>query len=150
MFGLVVGALWRRRAQAALLFVLAVVATTGAAAAPVYIVGSIQSLAATALAGAPVPERVVAVDGHTDLSGDPAAALRSFHDQGSRELDLPGFTKTPSLGIQVSFDGGQGVAPAGRIDYRDDLCEHVSIQGACPTAAREIVLSQTLAAQLRV
>ncbi len=128
-----------------LLFVLAVVATTGAAAAPVYIVGSVQSLAAAAVDDSPNNERVVAVDTRQALSGNPTADLAAFRDRIIHEMSLPGFTTTSGLGLLVSYG-----SVAGRVDYREGLCDHVMIDGACPTAAGEIVLQRVFASKLAV
>jgi putative ABC transport system permease protein len=145
MLFLVLGALWRRRAQAVLLFVLAVVATAGAAAAPVYIVGSVQSLAASSVVGASTSERVVSADAHTELSGDPATDLRTFRAQVGPDLSLPGFAETAAVGLDASFG-----ERAGRIDYREDVCRHLTIEGACPSTANELVIPRSLAVALGV
>ncbi|MGE5828954.1 MAG: hypothetical protein ACM30G_11425, partial [Micromonosporaceae bacterium] len=141
MLSLVLGAIRRRWAQAALLFLVAAVAATGAAAAPSYIVASTQALAESAVSYAIPGERVVSADGRAPLGADPSDQLDAFTNQVRAAMALPGFESVADLRIS----GKVGAANAALV-YRDDACRHLLIEGACPAAPGEVAVNAALAA----
>ncbi len=143
MLGLLLAAIWRRRAQTVLLCLLAAVATGGAAAAPWYVLGTVQSLAASAVTSAHASETVVAVSAEQEIEGDPAADLAAFADRIGGELNLAGFVRIVGAGENAAIESGSG-----RLDYRDDVCAHLNVDGVCPSQAGEVLMDQAVAARL--
>ena len=143
MLRLVLATLWRRRAQSALLVVLAAVAATGAATAPGYVAASLQSLAAASVVDAAAGERVVEATNEEPIGDTLDRDLTTFAQRVGRELDLTGFT---------SVSGAAMVAVLAnelhQIAYRDDVCAHLAIDGACPRGPREVLLAEPFAARL--
>jgi putative ABC transport system permease protein len=150
--GLVLGAIARRRAQAALLFLLALVAATGAAAAPGYIIASTQTLAESAVTNASSAERVISVDenlswesasGPTPLAA--SAAMDRFFGLVPQRLVLPGFSTVEDARIAGRVGGLEAT-----LAYRQDACEHIVVEGACPRADGEVAVSLALAGAARL
>src|SRR5258705_6158504 len=145
MLAIIAAAIRRRPAQAVTLFLLAAVASGGAAAAPGYTVASSQSLAVASVADAHGNERLVGASGR--LTGDPdlGHAFDQFTSTVHRELVLPGFPTTEDLRVTATVSEKQ--AP---LAYREKVCDHLVIDGACPTAAGEVVIGAAQAESARV
>src|SRR4051794_883099 len=94
MFGLVMSALLARRAQAAWLLLLTVLAVAGAAAAPWYVVSAVESVAAADIAAATPRERVYVINGALRVIDPGASPLAAARDQLTGLLNLPGTTGT--------------------------------------------------------
>jgi putative ABC transport system permease protein len=149
---LVLGAIRRRRTQALLLFLLGAVAATVAAAAPAYIAASSQSLAASNAGSANTAERIVSVSGAVPFDGVPADQLDTLRSRVAQTMVLPGFRTVFDARLLGVASGGNATATnaAGAnttLAYRDGFCEQVVIDGRCPTAPGEVVLSPTLASK---
>ncbi len=97
MFGLILSAAATRRAVAVLLFALAV-ATTGAAAASVYIVGSGSRWAAAGADDASNAERILLANVARPSSTRPAEDIATSADQVvTATRSSPGFTATTGM-----------------------------------------------------
>ncbi|HEX6872615.1 MAG TPA: FtsX-like permease family protein [Micromonosporaceae bacterium] len=145
MLGLVLNALWRRRAQTALLLLLATVAAGGAATAPGYVLASVRSLAIASISDATRPERVVAVGTERELGASATTDLARFTEAVTRELGAGGFTQVAGADMVAVF--GNEIS---RIAYRDDVCAHISISGACPGRPGEVLVETTFAQRLSI
>ncbi|MER7272937.1 FtsX-like permease family protein [Dactylosporangium sp. NPDC000244] len=137
MLGLVLSALRARAAQAWAVFVLAVLLVTAAAAGPWFAAGAERRAAAADVAAAPAAERTISVRRQTNADGDPRSALAAYRDTVERLL--PG---TGLLGVTANMllDGADST-PRVSVAHRDDVCEHVRLDGRCPQAAGEVLVS---------
>ncbi|GIF67301.1 hypothetical protein Ais01nite_53360 [Asanoa ishikariensis] len=156
MFGVVRGALRARRAQAATVLVLTGLAVAVAAAAPWYVRAAERSVAVADVDGARSSELVVRIAGQVEgaiAAGGrvrPGADVVSEVDQQAGALvDVPGADSTVSL-----RETGAIVSELARVSlrvvYRDDMCEHLAVEGTCPRAAGEVLLSRRTAQALQV
>lgn len=141
MFVIIVAAIRRRPALAVTLFLLAAVASGGMAATPTYLVGSAQSMAAASVADARGDERLV--NATRKLSGEASlgTAFRDFTATMRRELVLPGFPTVADVRVAATMSDKPVF-----LAYRDGACDRLVIEGACPTAAGEVVIGAALAA----
>ncbi|SNT07927.1 FtsX-like permease family protein [Asanoa hainanensis] len=156
MFGVVRGALRARRAQAATVLVLTGLAVAVAAAAPWYVRAAERSVAVADVDGARSSELVVRVSGRVEGSIAAGGSVRpgadvvaEVEEQAGALVDVPGAESTVSLretGAIVSELARIGL----RVAYRDDMCEHLEIEGSCPRAAGEVLLSRRTAQALQV
>lgn len=140
MLAIIVAAIRRRPAQAITLFLLAAIASGGAAAAPAYIVGSAQSMAVASVAGARGDERLVSATRRLSGDSDLGASFGDFTATMRRELVLPGFPTVGDVRVTVAMAEDPAV-----LAYREKVCDRLVIDGACPTAAGEVVIGAALA-----
>jgi putative ABC transport system permease protein len=162
MFGLVLNALGARRAQAAALLLLTVLAAVGASAAPWFYTWGRASVAAADVAAAPAVQRVVVASGAVRYGAGAQSPIRLLRERIAQDLVIPGAqtvvgarmyaTMTPA-GDPQNLRPGQS-APAGSaglyLNYRDDICAQVRIQGTCPTNKGEVLIGRTVAQTLGI
>ncbi len=147
MFALIIGAVRTRTAQAVTVLVLTALAAAVAAAGPWYGVAASARAAAADVAAAPAGQRTVSVRKIVVTGGDPRAALDSF--AAAVRAELPVRDADPTLGLTQAMTvlvDGAGLTMG--VDYRDDLCGHVRLTGACPAAAAEAAMTRNTAQQL--
>ncbi|AGL19833.1 FtsX-like permease family protein [Actinoplanes sp. N902-109] len=151
MTGLVLAMLWRRRGQATVLALLAMLAVTAAVAAPAYLRAADRAVAAGQVATATTGERSLSLlktedDRRTQAGGDSL----DFASVGPALLTFPGFTNVyaaeyPTIGIDPD------VHYRTRFVYRQDVCSHLTmVAGRCAAAAGEVVLGQRTAQRLGI
>ncbi|GIE77678.1 hypothetical protein Aph02nite_36280 [Actinoplanes philippinensis] len=149
MFALVFGAVRTRAAQVLTILVLTALTAAVAAAGPWYGFAAVGTAADAYLDAAPPSQRTVTVTNRVDTRGDPAGALRQFAEQVRAGLPAgvgPGLT-----GISAAIN--LQIGPSGTnidLDFRDEFCQRVRLDGACPAAAREVALSHDAARVLGV
>ncbi|WP_045747086.1 FtsX-like permease family protein [Actinoplanes rectilineatus] len=150
MFALVAGAVRTRTAQVATILVLAAVATAVTAAAPWYAYAAAARAAATDIAAAPDGQRTLSVRQGAEIeSGDPGAVVEPFADRVRTRLPLP--TEDVALGMITPLAVSRGGTDVDvRLAYRDDFCEQVRIDGACPAARGEVAISRAAAQRLTI
>ncbi len=124
MLGLVLATLWRRRAQTALLMLLALVAASGAAMAPGYVLASLRELAAASVVDAAPAERVVEATVDSDVGSDLSTDLSRFANRVSGELGLPDFPFVTGASMVAVVD-----SLLYELAYREDVCAHLAIEG---------------------
>lgn len=149
MFRLVLSAILARRAQAAWLLVLTVLAVGAAAAAPWYLTSAVDSVAATDIAAATSRERVYVVRGTLRLSGPQSSPLAAAREKVASLLNLPGTTVTVGDHVDGTVRVGKEAVTL-PVAHREQVCEHLVIDGACPRGADQVILSETVAARLGV
>ncbi|GIF35715.1 FtsX-like permease family protein [Actinoplanes xinjiangensis] len=149
MFALVFGAVRTRAAQVLTILVLTVLAAAVAAAGPWYGFAAVNNAADAYLDAAPSSQRTVAVTSRLDTRGDPAGTLSRFADQV--RAGLPPGTGTGLKGLSASISVQTG-STSTTIDlaFRDEFCDRVRLDGACPASAGEVALSHDAARQLGV
>ncbi|MEU0561451.1 FtsX-like permease family protein [Dactylosporangium sp. NPDC006015] len=143
MLLLVLDALRRRPAQWLAVAALTALLCAIAAAGPQFAAAATARAAAADVAAAPAAQRILTVHRGTPVGRDPQGALAEFRADVERLLDS---STAPVLGLTrplTSVTGGfKRVAP---VAYRDGVCEHVRVSGACPAAAGEAMLSRRAA-----
>jgi putative ABC transport system permease protein len=145
MLNLIVSAIWRRRAEAAAVFLLGALAGTGAAAAAPYAAASSQRMAVAAVDSAPAAQRTVTTITHAKLTGDAPGILAGFADRVRATTVLTGFDEYAEARVTGQLrDIGVTLA------YRDHACAHLSIDGACPTQPDAVIVGSELADRLHV
>ncbi|GIF22030.1 hypothetical protein BJ973_002357 [Actinoplanes tereljensis] len=141
------GAVRRRTTQAALLTLLAAVAAAAATAGTWYGLTVAARAAGAEVTARPADQQVITVHQRAPTNGDPRLALDRLAATTRALLPLPGVT--PILGVvQDTFytDRLHGSARSGMpVAYRDDLCAHVRITGACPATPGTVVISADVA-----
>jgi hypothetical protein len=137
---------WRailaRRVPLATVLLLTSVAVAAAVAGPWYVLGAAESSADATVASAPAELRTLSVTRPLPLSGPPGDALSSFRASVERALPMPGLV--PVLGL---LQGGQVTPPSGAVTpvpvgYRDGVCAHLVVTGACTRSGGEALLSR--------
>jgi len=148
---LVLAALAARRAQTVALFALTVLAALGASAAPWYLSWAREAVAAADVAGAPLTQRVVVVNGTAQQSD--SSPLPQLRDKVAERLDVAGSVITVGARMFVSVhrdDPSPGVPASGvHVTYRDDMCRRLRVQGTCPAGTGpDVILSRDTAERL--
>ncbi|GAA3303660.1 hypothetical protein GCM10020218_101640 [Dactylosporangium vinaceum] len=153
VFGLVFSALRARAAQAGTVFVLGVLLVTAAAAGPWFAAGAALRAAEAGVEAAPAAERTISVRRATNADSDPESALAAYRDTVERLLPgrdpaVPGYVGVTADMLLERADGvaiGEAGPPKVSVAYREDLCAHLQVDGRCPAAAGEVLLSTTAA-----
>ncbi|WP_433205894.1 FtsX-like permease family protein [Dactylosporangium sp. CS-047395] len=149
MLRLVIGALRRRGAQSLAVFALAALFVAVAAAGPLFDAAAAERTSAADLARTTPVDRLLSVRRPVSTGSDPAGALGGFR-AAARDV-LPPPEGPVTLGLTQTL-----VAPVGGIGklvpiaYRDQACDHLRIDGACPAAPGEAVVSRAAAKVLEV
>ncbi|GIE88722.1 ABC transporter permease [Actinoplanes regularis] len=145
MFALVIGAVRARAAQVLTILVLATLASAVAVAGPWFAWASAGRAAAADLAAAGAAERVVSAVLDVNTQGEPAAALDVLGGRVRGALPVP--LSEPAAGLSVLLSVEQGPI---RVAYREGFCEHVRLDGPCPSAPGEAAISEETARRLGV
>ncbi|MEV4416492.1 FtsX-like permease family protein [Catellatospora sp. NPDC049609] len=162
MLRLVLGVLASRRSQAVTLAVLAVLAVAAGTAAPLYATAADRAAVAAELRAATPIERaitftadVAATDGHAaGLDTLRGQAREKVGDHGLSEVlgvSVPGTATvggTATGGTATGADATAGNPVQAPVTTRTGVCAHLVIDGACPAAAGEVVLSEPTAKRL--
>ena len=152
MIGLVWNAIRSRRAQAASIWALTLLAVGAAAATPWYALATREALAERAVAAAQASERFVIANTRPQEPGQPADPKQLAE------------TVRQATGLATGETAGETIAEYGlggrvvvsqtpwslAVNSRERLCEHALVEGACPTAAGQILIGQVTADQLRL
>src|SRR5262245_44306038 len=151
MLGLVLRALVARRAQAVWLGVLTALSVAGAAAAPWYHAAAVDLVTHSDIAAAAPNERAVLVSGRVNLAAqEPGTSpLPAAKAEVGELLDLP--ETNVIQGLQSLATVQHGAAKVSTLlAYRAGLCEHLIIEGDCPSGTGQVVISGPTATQLGV
>lgn len=149
MLGLIFRALASRRAATWTLLVLTLLAAGAAAAAPQYVVTSMAELAQARAEAAPINQRLLTTQ--TRIPGNVLTADRveRFAETVTEALPLPGLTRIGGLQIPGTASGPLGSTGSG-LFYRDGVCDHLIIDGACPARPGEALVGRSTAAALGI
>lgn len=147
MFALVLGAVRTRTAQVLTILVLATLAAAVAVAGPWFAFAAAARSAAADLAGAGAAERVLTAQQAVNTDGDPAAALDTFGATVREALRIPVTAPVAGLVMSMNLRLGGSDAPI-RLAFREGLCDHVRLDGPCPSAPGEGALSVETARRL--
>ncbi len=149
MLRVAISALRARRTQSVMLVVLAALVTAAAVAAPFFVYASVEKLAARDIAAAPPNQRDVTVSNTVSLHDNGAAMIASQFGSIPNVLRVPGFTGVNS--VRVLADIGPASGPAiTYLSYREGVCGHVAVQGACPTQPGDTMVSAAAAGYANV
>lgn len=151
MWAVVGSALAARRGQTVIVALVALLAAAAVAAVPWYAVAAYQRVGVAAVAGTPVAERMISVARRLE-TGEPHPADPGGEVRG--QLSPAGFAPVASGVVQVGLRSpGQpqdGPVVDANLAYREDLCAHLAVEGTCPAAAGEVVISAAFADRLGV
>lgn len=148
MIRIVLAALRRHPSQAVAVAVLAAIAAAIAAVVPAYLVGAAEVGTVAAVESASPRLRLVIAQKKDVAGTDVAGVLRSTADPVRAALDRPGLQTVASVRTSGTVRTDKDVDLARDIAYRDGVCEHLRITGACPKADREIMVSNRVAGDL--
>lgn len=140
-----------RRAQALTVLVLTGLAVGIATAAPWYVFASGEHLTEQYLADATPAQRILhltGVRGTADAAGHrevPAAEIVKVGEQAI------GTDHDPAV-ISLSYQGSAFFESSakGWMLYRDGMCEHVVVEGACPARPGETMISRDLGTRFKI
>jgi putative ABC transport system permease protein len=135
-----------RRFQAVLLTLLASIAFGTAFAVPAFLAAVDRSVIANELAHAPKDDRLV--DAATSVSdGTPEGGA----PDSQFPTTAPGALQQPSLDVVYAQETdvlivGKAIYRAPRLQFRQDMCGHVTMaSGRCPVGSAEVIIDTTLA-----
>jgi putative ABC transport system permease protein len=152
VIGLVWNAIRSRRAQAASIWALTLLAVGAAAATPWYALATREALARRAVAAAPAAERFVIANTRPQSPGQPADPKQLAESVRHAIGPLAAAPEMTSETIsEYSLSGRVVVSQTPfslAVNSRDRLCRHALVDGSCPTAAGQIVVGQVTADQL--
>jgi putative ABC transport system permease protein len=149
MLALVLGAVRTRTAQVLTVLILTAIAAAAAAAGPWYGLAAASRAAAADVEAAPAGQRVLSIRQLVTTDGDPQGSLTAFARTVSGILPIP--AGDPVLGMSQDMTVTRGAASKDvSIDYREEFCTHVRLDGKCPATAGEVAISQTSAQELGV
>src|SRR5262245_60744275 len=148
MFGLVLGALRARRALGIAVFALTVLAGLGASAAPWFLAWGRDAVTDANIASAPGSERVVGASGAVRYLATGPNPLHVLRDRVAQNLSVPGAQIVVGAALFASVQAADdpGALPAGLyVNYRDGVCEQLTVEGQCATGDGDVVLSHATA-----
>jgi hypothetical protein len=156
MWAVVGSALAARRGQSIVVALVALLASAALAAAPWYAVAATQRVGVAAVAGTPVEARLITVSRGLATQDrtppDPIGELRRQFAELCRPdrsgCDPAAFTSTGGGFASGSLTRADGASAEITLAYRERVCDHLVIAGACPAAPGEVVVSAATAAEL--
>jgi putative ABC transport system permease protein len=145
-------AVWGRRAQALTVGVLTALAVGTAAAAPWYVFASAERLADRIVAGATPDQRVIHLTGVSRTAADlPNQRVDASKIVQVAEAATGDDHQAPIIGLRlIGPILRSGISPKGALVSRAGACEHAVIEGACPTAPNQALVSYGVASGLGV
>ncbi|NMO57372.1 ABC transporter permease [Actinoplanes sp. TBRC 11911] len=137
------GAVRRRAGQSLMMFILAGLLATVAAAAPWYGLAAATRAAQAHVSTAPIQQKVLLANKEGDTGGDPRAALDAFGATVGGLLPLPGARPVAGIEAEMRYvDPRKANVPSQLpLAYRDDFCAHARLTGKCPSAPGEVALT---------
>ena len=148
MLAVALAALRARRASGIALWLLAALVTAVAVGAPYYLLATLNRVVVTDVTSAPAEERLVQMTRGAPLVGSAPGAVDDAFTAMRESLALP---DAPVVeGMRMSGSIGGAVAADFAIASRDGVCDHVSVEGACPTGTGDVMVSRSLAGLMRV
>jgi hypothetical protein len=145
--------IWYRAGRSALVLLLTAIAVAAAVLAPGFSRAAQQSVLTGGLSAAPAAATGLTVSA-TGAAVDAPAAHRPLPETRSvvatTLAGYPGLASVlaePIAGVDTDTTVSGGSEPvAARLAYRDRVCEHLAITGACPTGPAEVLISDRTAA----
>jgi predicted lysophospholipase L1 biosynthesis ABC-type transport system permease subunit len=143
-----------RAGRSLLVLLLAAVSTAAAVVAAGYLRAAQQSVLTDGLRSAPAyATSVVVSDVGTDASNAPAidqahlAINQALASRSALMADLARPISAADTDSLLDSNGGKAMA---RLSYRESVCEHVRIDGDCPTGDDEVMISKRSAEELHL
>jgi hypothetical protein len=151
MLSLVLSALRARRAQTLALFALTVLAALGGCAAPWFLGWSRDAVATADITSAPAVERVIHAGGPIRFGAGQPSPTKELRDIVSTALTIDGAQTVTGAQLYADMTKVGADAPAGvYLGYRDDVCAHLSLRGACPQEIGDVAVSGATAERLHL
>ncbi|MEU7873435.1 hypothetical protein [Dactylosporangium sp. NPDC049140] len=149
MLALICRALVARRVVSAAMFLLATLVTTGLSLAPWYTSRAVDTATAARIAATPQAQRTVSANStvSVDLAG--TTVLQTFAASAQRALALPVEGQAAGIELAATVTAGDRrlLIP---LRYREELCANAVVDGHCPQATGDVVLSGQSAERLGV
>ena len=150
MVGLGLRALWWRRGASLAVLVAATMAVLAAAIAPLWSGAAQESLVRTRLSGEPVSETgyTTSRTAASALSAQPVSPVTAEREVREEAARLPagidGYFDEPRVMLATSeiIVARDTELARGRLVWRADQCENLVIDGRCPQARDEVVLTR--------
>jgi putative ABC transport system permease protein len=144
-------AVWGRRAQALTVLVLTALAVGIATAAPWYVFASGEHLTQQFMASATPAQRILHLTGErpaADAAGQREVAPQDLVRLAEKAIGPDHEPAITSLGVQgpAFFES----SAKGWELARSDMCDHVVVEGACPTKPSETMISRDLGSRFRL
>ncbi|MET8148767.1 ABC transporter permease [Actinoplanes sp. NPDC049668] len=146
MLALVWGAVRARRAQVLTVLFLTALASAVASAGPWFAAAGSVRAAAADVASAPAAERTLSVRRITETGGDPGGTLDRFAADVRGMIPLPASDPVGGLVVPLYVTDDASMAVA----YRQGMCDHLRLDGACPAAPFEAAISVNTALRLNL
>jgi ABC-type sugar transport system ATPase subunit len=156
MVGLGLRALWWRRGASLAVLVAATLAVLAAAIAPLWSGAAQESLVRTRLSGEPVSETgyTTARTAASALSAQPVSPVTAEREVREEAAGLTagidGYFDEPRVMLATSeiIVARDEVTARGRLVWHENQCDHLAIDGSCPQARDEVVLTRRSAVAL--
>jgi putative ABC transport system permease protein len=147
MLGLVLRAMAARRGQALAVLILCALAIGSAVASPWYVLTASKLATDNDVRAGSPAQHVVSVMFATVRSGDARSTLTGFDRTVERAYGSG--LGTPVEGM-TAFVRVAGTLEPLDLAYRDDVCAHVVLTGACPTTSGQIMITDQVARDLKL
>ncbi|GAA3454903.1 hypothetical protein [Dactylosporangium matsuzakiense] len=149
MLALIWGAIVARRVVSTGMFLLAALVSTGLSLAPWYAARATDAAADARIAAAPQSERTVSATGTVSLDLAGETVVQTFAASAGRALALPVAGQAVGVEVAATLTAGdrQLALP---LRYREALCANAVVDGSCPQATGDVVLSAPSAERLGV
>ncbi|HEY1484456.1 MAG TPA: FtsX-like permease family protein [Micromonosporaceae bacterium] len=155
MLEVVLAALRSRRSATIALFLLAALVTTGATAAPFTVAAATAAVTGVDARNAPTTQRMVLLSEPVDLqsigiagAADNTTGIATAAAQLDDALTLPGAISVDT--VEADATAAPPLTANQEIAYRDDVCAHTTLTGACPSRTGEALVSRAYAAAVHV
>ncbi|WP_433088827.1 hypothetical protein ACQP1P_21700 [Dactylosporangium sp. CA-052675] len=147
MIALIWTAIVARRLVSTGMFLLAALLSTGLSLVPWYAERATGTAAAARIAAAPPADRTVSAGGTVavDLAGE--TVMQTFAASARRALALPVDGQAVGVELAGTVTAGERQLPM-PLRYREGLCSNAVIDGHCPQATGDVILSAQSAERL--
>ncbi|HEU0240846.1 MAG TPA: FtsX-like permease family protein [Micromonosporaceae bacterium] len=155
MVGLVFSALRERRSQAVSIFILTILTALGGCAAPWFSAWAHEAVAAADISAAPVTQRLVTVTGQARNPTVASAPMTQLHQLVGSALPL-GSDVVVAMNLLTQVNAAKPQTGATEnstlvtLGSRENVCAHLTIDGACPTASEQVVIGRRIALAMGV
>lgn len=148
MLSVAIAALRSRRSQNVALMLLACLVVAGVVGAPFYVYAAVARVVSQDLVNARASQQRVTMSEQIAIGQRGADGVNQSLAVMRSQLDLPGTVEITGIRIQGSVARSIGLNVP--VADRDEVCDHVVLQGACPSGDHDAMVSTTTAAQLKL
>lgn len=150
MLSVAFAALRSRRAQTVGLGLLAGLVTAGAVGTPFYVYAATERVVVQHVAAASPATRSVALTAHTDVAADGLPSVDNTERILAQIFAPAGTAAFTGLRTSGTLRNATGATEEVPVAFRDGVCAHVTVRGACPVGDRDVMVSAALAGGLGI